>query len=80
MKSSKGATTKVTSDHLIDAMREYLQEQITKWRRILNEDYKTDSGVHLELHSRGRLEGAIEALSFIEKLEDKYDDGTKKET
>jgi hypothetical protein len=58
-------------DTTLEEAKKYLEEQVTKWRRILNEDYKTDSGVHLELHSRGRLEAAIEALSFIRKLEEK---------
>jgi hypothetical protein len=74
MKNSKGATTKETLDTSVEEIKEYLREQISKWTFILNEDYKTDSGNRLELHSSGRLEGAINALSFIERLEKKNDE------
>ena len=70
-KNFREATTKETLDTTVEQTKQYLREQISKWKRILNEDYKTDSGVGLELHSRGRLEGAINALTFIEKLEEK---------
>ena len=73
MKNSRGAITKETLEPSVDVIKDYLREQISKWKRILNEDYKTDGGCGLELHSQGRLEGAINTLAFIERLERKND-------
>ena len=70
-KNFREATTKETLDTTVEQTKEYLREQISKWKRILNEDYRTDSNNRLELHSSGRLEGAINALAFIERLEEK---------
>ena len=70
-KSLRGATTKAPFN--VEEIKEYLDKQIEKWTEILNSDYKTDSGVRLELHSSGRLQAAIEMKSFIAKLEKKND-------
>jgi hypothetical protein len=52
---------------------EYFSAQAKKWKDILNSDYKTDSGIGLELHSRGRFEAAVEALTFLKKLEERHE-------
>ena len=70
-KSLKGATTREPFN--VEELKQYLDEQIVKWRDILNSDYKTDGGMRLELHSSGRLEAVIEMKAFITKLEKKND-------
>ena len=67
------ATTKETLDTSNKEITEYLNKQVSKWTHILNEDYRTDGGIKLELHSSGRLEAAIATLAFIRSLEKKND-------
>ncbi len=68
-KNLKEAITKEPSSIL--ELKAYLQKQVTKWRGILNSNYKTDSGESLENHAKGKMEAYIETLSFLEKLNDK---------
>ena len=49
----------------------YLQTHITKWKEILNNHYKTDSGRSLEEYAKGALEAHIQTLDCVEKLNDK---------
>ena len=74
MKSLREATTKETSEVSdLEEIKQYLEEQTSKWLKILNSEYKTDGGNRLDLHSSGRLNAAIEMRSFISQLEKKND-------
>tara|TARA_R110002051_G_scaffold35859_1_gene78420 strand:- start:940 stop:1170 length:231 start_codon:yes stop_codon:yes gene_type:complete len=58
-------------------IRLHLEEQITKWRHILNSHYETDSGQSLEDYAKGALEAHIQILNIIKDHESRR---TKEET
>ena len=57
----------------VGKIKEYLQEQKSKWKTILNEGYKDDTGDSLETVARTRMTFALEVLAYIGDLEEKDD-------
>jgi len=61
-------------------LRKHLKYQISKWRKILNSHYKTDSGKSLEEYAKGRLTAYIELEAYINKLENPQHGKSTEET
>tara|TARA_R100000008_G_C3536727_1_gene142459 strand:- start:317 stop:535 length:219 start_codon:yes stop_codon:yes gene_type:complete len=63
----------------MNELKEYLNNQTTRWLNILNEEYTTDSGASLEEHALGRLKAYNDILNFI-KVSEEEDGRSTKET
>jgi hypothetical protein len=63
----------------MDELKEYLQGEQERWLRILNEEYRTDTGNSVEEYARGRLTAYAETLKFISIIEEEDGRSTKEE-
>ena len=50
-------------------LNQYLEQKIEKWKRSLNEGYKTDSGNDVCEFAKGAMMAYVEVLSHIKKHE-----------
>jgi len=56
---------------MLETLKKHINEQLTKWTCIWNEDTQTDGGVSLRPHASGRIDAYKDMLSIIEKHENK---------
>ena len=56
---------------MLKKLKKHINEQITKWTCIWNEDTQTDGGTNLRPHASGRIDAYKEILSTIKKYEKK---------
>ena len=50
-------------------LKHYLEDNILKWKHILNSYYEDDAETVLTDYAKGRLRAYIEVLEFIKKQE-----------
>ena len=50
-------------------LNQYLEEKINKWKDVLNNGYKTDSGKEVCDFAKGSMMAYLEVLNYIKKYE-----------
>ena len=48
----------------------YLKDRISRWRELLNSEYRNDSGKSQEEYAKGKMSAYIDALDFVRKMND----------
>jgi hypothetical protein len=50
-------------------LNQYLEQKIERWKKLLNEGYKTDSGRDVCEFAKGQMMAYLEILNYIKKHE-----------
>ena len=50
-------------------LNQYLEQKIDRWKKLLNEGYKTDSGKDVCEFAKGQMMAYLEVLNYIKKNE-----------